>query len=104
MACSSSRSRRSNNPSVAQSRSTEADRDRRLRRIRVPLPGVDRNYSMPVHNADIARVFEDLADLLEIQEANPFRVRAYRNAARTVGDLRLHGAAAPQARPGAPER
>jgi DNA polymerase (family 10) len=44
---------------------------------------------MPVHNADIARVFEDIADLLEISEANPFRVRAYRNAARTVGDVRL---------------
>ena len=48
---------------------------------------------MPVHNADIARVFEEIADLLEIQEANPFRVRAYRNAARTVGDLRLDVAA-----------
>jgi DNA polymerase (family 10) len=44
---------------------------------------------MAVHNADIARVFEDIADLLEIGEGNPFRVRAYRNAARTVGDLRL---------------
>lgn len=44
---------------------------------------------MAVHNADIARVFDDIADLLEIGEANPFRVRAYRNAARTVGDLRL---------------
>ncbi|MCC6608808.1 MAG: DNA polymerase/3'-5' exonuclease PolX [Burkholderiales bacterium] len=44
---------------------------------------------MAVHNADIARVFEEIADLLEIQEANPFRVRAYRNAARTVGDLRI---------------
>jgi len=42
----------------------------------------------PVHNADIARIFEEIADLLEIQEANPFRVRAYRNAARTVGDVR----------------
>jgi len=30
---------------------------------------------MPVHNADIARVFEEIADLLEIQEANPFRAR-----------------------------
>jgi DNA polymerase (family X) len=49
---------------------------------------------MPVHNADIARVFEDIADLLEIGEGNPFRVRAYRNAARTVGDLRLDLAAA----------
>jgi DNA polymerase (family 10) len=49
---------------------------------------------MPVHNADIARVFEEIADLLEIQEANPFRVRAYRNAARTVGNLSLDLAAA----------
>jgi DNA polymerase (family 10) len=49
---------------------------------------------MPVHNADISRVFEEIADLLEIGEANPFRVRAYRNAARTVGDLRLDVAAA----------
>ncbi|MFZ5557115.1 MAG: DNA polymerase/3'-5' exonuclease PolX [Pseudomonadota bacterium] len=39
---------------------------------------------MPVHNADIARAFGEIADLLEIQGANPFRVRAYRNAARTV--------------------
>ena len=38
-------------------------------------------------NADIARILLDLADLLEIQDANPFRVRAYRNAARTVGEL-----------------
>ncbi len=49
---------------------------------------------MPVHNADIARVFDDIADLLEIGEANPFRVRAYRNAARTIGDLRLDVAGA----------
>jgi DNA polymerase (family X) len=39
---------------------------------------------MPVHNADIAGVFEEIADLLEIENANPFRVRAYRNAARQV--------------------
>jgi DNA polymerase (family 10) len=44
---------------------------------------------MPVHNADIARVFDEIADLLELDEANPFRVRAYRNAARVVGELRF---------------
>ncbi len=44
---------------------------------------------MPIHNADIARIFEEIADRLEIQGENPFRVRAYRNAARTVGELRL---------------
>jgi len=40
-----------------------------------------------VENIDYARVFEEIADLLEIQGANPFRVRAYRNAARTVETL-----------------
>ncbi len=39
---------------------------------------------MPVHNADIATLFEEIADLLEIDNANPFRVRAYRNAARQL--------------------
>ena len=42
---------------------------------------------MPIHNADIAAIFEEIADLLEIQGANPFRVRAYRNAARSVGEF-----------------
>ena len=42
---------------------------------------------MPKHNADIARVFEEIADLLELEDANPFRVRAYRNAARTLQNL-----------------
>jgi DNA polymerase (family 10) len=43
---------------------------------------------MPVHNTDIAAIFEEIADLLEIENANPFRVRAYRNAARTLQGLR----------------
>ena len=42
---------------------------------------------MPVHNADITAIFNEIADLLEIQGANPFRIRAYRNAARILGDL-----------------
>jgi DNA polymerase (family 10) len=40
-----------------------------------------------VENTHIAKTFEEVADLLEIQGANPFRVRAYRNAARTIGTL-----------------
>src|SRR5690242_6644270 len=40
-----------------------------------------------MQNSDVVKIFEELADLLEIQNANPFRVRAYRNAARTIGDL-----------------
>jgi DNA polymerase (family X) len=39
-----------------------------------------------VQNAEIARHLGDVADLLEISGGNPFKVRAYRNAARTVAD------------------
>jgi len=42
---------------------------------------------MPIHNQDIAELFEKVADLLEIEGANPFRVRAYRNAARVVSSM-----------------
>ncbi len=41
---------------------------------------------MPIHNREIARIFNHIADLLEIRGSNPFRVRAYRNAARTIED------------------
>lgn len=40
-----------------------------------------------MENIEIARTLDEVADLLEIQGANPFRVRAYRTAARTVGAL-----------------
>jgi DNA polymerase (family 10) len=43
--------------------------------------------AMPVQNAEIADMFEQTADLLEIKGDNPFRVRAYRRAARTVEGL-----------------
>ena len=39
---------------------------------------------MPVANSTIGQKFDELADLLDIEGANPFRVRAYRNAARVV--------------------
>ena len=42
---------------------------------------------MPIHNEDIAAAFDEIADLLEVENANPFRVRAYRNAARTLRGL-----------------
>src|SRR5712692_987193 len=39
-----------------------------------------------MQNAEIARLLTDVADLLEISAGIPFKVRAYRNAARTVAD------------------
>lgn len=38
-------------------------------------------------NQEIAAVFEQIADLLEYQSANPFRVRAYRNGAKKISEL-----------------
>lgn len=42
---------------------------------------------MPVQNAEIADMFDQAAALLEIEGANPFRVRAYRHAARVIETL-----------------
>ena len=42
---------------------------------------------MPIHNNDVVEIFDEVADFLEIKGDNPFRVRAYRNAARTVSGL-----------------
>lgn len=42
---------------------------------------------MPFANPDAAAVFDEIADLLEVGGGNAFRVRAYRNAARTLRDL-----------------
>jgi DNA polymerase (family 10) len=39
---------------------------------------------MPMSNAEIAESFREMADLLEISGGNPFRVRAYRNAAYVI--------------------
>jgi DNA polymerase (family 10) len=38
-------------------------------------------------NDDVLTALERIADLLEVQHAEPFRVRAYRNAADTIRDL-----------------
>lgn len=51
-----------------------------------------RAASVPLHNAQVAARLAEIADLLEVQNANAFRVRAYRQAARTLaawpGDTR----------------
>jgi len=48
-------------------------------------------------NQNIARIFDQISDLLEIKGANPFKIRAYRNAAETlrstaerIGDMDVH--------------
>ena len=40
-----------------------------------------------MENTEVAAILDELADLLEIKGSNPFRIRAYRNAVRTVRGL-----------------
>lgn len=40
-----------------------------------------------MENKGIADIFNKIADLLDIRGENPFRIRSYRNAARTIEDL-----------------
>lgn len=42
---------------------------------------------MPLTNREIADRFDRVAVLLELEGANPFRVRAYQNAAQTIANL-----------------
>ena len=42
---------------------------------------------MAVRNRDIVAILNEIADLLAIQDANSFRIRSYRSAARTVEGL-----------------
>ncbi|MDG5814579.1 DNA polymerase/3'-5' exonuclease PolX [Chitinispirillales bacterium ANBcel5] len=43
--------------------------------------------SLRVHNSAIADMFYEYADLLQIRNENAFKIRAYRNAARTITSL-----------------
>jgi len=40
-----------------------------------------------MENAQVADIFDEIADLIELAEGNAFRIRSYRSAARTVRDL-----------------
>ena len=40
-------------------------------------------------NSEIARVFQDIADLLELKGENPFKIRAYQRVARAIEHLPL---------------
>ncbi len=38
-------------------------------------------------NSEVAHVFQQIAEILEGQGENPFKIRAYRNAVRTLENL-----------------
>jgi DNA polymerase (family 10) len=41
----------------------------------------------PPSNAEVARIFAHIADVLEIQGENPFKIRAYRKVVETLNTL-----------------
>jgi DNA polymerase (family 10) len=57
-----------------------------MRAARKKEPPPPARPAASVHNEDVAALFEEMADLLDLGEESPFRVRAYRNAARVVAD------------------
>jgi len=61
----------------------------RQRSVQPTLPGLEPEVEAPpiITNRQIAEVLSGIANLLESQNSNPYRIQAYRNAARGVLDL-----------------
>ena len=59
------------------------------------LPGMEPEQNAPpeVTNRQVAEVLSSIASLLESQNSNPYRIQAYRNAARGILDLQEPAAA-----------
>jgi hypothetical protein len=52
------------------------------------MPAAAEHTTSRISNADVASHLDRIAELLEAQQANPFRIRAYRVAAETLRGLR----------------
>lgn len=63
--------------------------------VQPALPGMQTELSAKpvVTNRQVAEVLASIADLLEFQKSNPYRIQAYRNAARGVEELHEPAAA-----------
>jgi DNA polymerase (family 10) len=40
-----------------------------------------------MNNSEIAKVFDDIAQMLKLKKNNIFKIRAYQKAARSIGEL-----------------
>ncbi len=47
----------------------------------------DYGGKLAIDNADVARVFERIADLLEFKDENPFKIRSYRLASENIAEM-----------------
>ncbi len=62
-------------------------RGKKILQPMLPGMGVLENTPLKVTNRQIAEVFASVANMIETQNGNPYRIQAYRNAARGVLDL-----------------
>ena len=53
------------------------------------MNGEDRTdqRELVIDNAEVARVLQQIADMLELQNENPFKFRSYQMAAETIGSM-----------------
>src|ERR671932_400351 len=51
-----------------------------------PSVGMSQDEARPAANAEVARLFAEIGDILEIKGEPPYRYNAYRNAARSVAN------------------
>ncbi len=63
--------------------------NQKIQNTRPFAPDGRANRGLVWTNEDIASRFERIAELLEAQRANPYRVNAYRSAAKTLRDLHV---------------
>lgn len=72
-------------PAAARNRASKAEK----KGLQPALPGLEIEpvERPPVTNRQIAEVLSNIAEILEFQNSNPYRIQAYRNAARGVLDL-----------------
>jgi DNA polymerase/3'-5' exonuclease PolX len=70
---------------IARTRASKAEK----KGLQPALPGLEIEpvERPPVTNRQIAEVLSNIAEILEFQNSNPYRIQAYRNAARGVLDL-----------------
>ncbi|MBE3559013.1 MAG: histidinol-phosphatase [Ktedonobacteraceae bacterium] len=64
-------------------------RGSRKRPVQQALPGMESEQEAPrkISNRQIAEVLAGIADMIEAQNGNPYRIQAYRHAARGILDL-----------------
>lgn len=72
-------------PIAIRTRSSKAEK----KGLQPALPGLESEPAEkpPITNRQIAEVLSNIAEILEFQNGNPYRIQAYRNAARGVLDL-----------------